>query len=78
LCEIAQSRIANINADLRNFLAKTGLSRLHGGPEYDMITCKDMLFIVESSVKGIFFNSGALKPPPERPAKFCQEGKAKK
>jgi hypothetical protein len=43
-----------------------------------MITCKDMLFIVESSVKGIFFNSGALKPPPERPAKFCQEGKAKK
>jgi hypothetical protein len=48
-------RIANINADLRNFLAKTRLLRLRGGPEYDMIACKDMLFIVESSVKGIFF-----------------------
>jgi hypothetical protein len=27
-----------------------------------MITCKDMLFIVESSVKGIFFNPGSRKP----------------
>jgi hypothetical protein len=47
---------------LRNFLAKTELSRLHRAPEYDMITCKDMLFIVESSVKGIFFNPGSRKP----------------
>jgi hypothetical protein len=63
LREVAQSIIANITADLRNFLAKTRLLRLRGGPEYDMIACKDMLFIVESSVKGIFFNRGFLKPP---------------